>query len=103
TSNVTKAAPAGLEFSERAVASESGSATLWVVLFNPKTHAFAVMDNPDGAYDLSSAAEKRGALAGVNGGYFHPDKTPLGLVIRKGAEVHAQERAQLLSGIVSAT
>src|SRR3954471_20710597 len=70
-------APAGLEFSECEVANGENRARLWVVSFNPKTHAFAVMDNPTGDFNLGSAAEKRGALAGVNGGYFHPDRTPL--------------------------
>lgn len=96
-------APEGLEFTERKVTGDSGGATLWVVSFAPKKHTFAVMDNPDGAYDLGSASTKRGALAAVNGGYFHPDKTPLGLVIRKGTQIHPLERSKLLSGVVSAT
>lgn len=58
------------------------------------------MDDPDGAYDLASAARKRGALAAVNGGYFHPDRTPLGLRIRQGREIHPQEKAKLLSGLM---
>lgn len=103
TDNTARPAPKGLEFFERKVAGPDGGATLWTVTFNPKTHAFAVMDNPDGAFDLGSAAAKRGALAGVNGGYFHPDRTPLGLVIRQGAEIHPIERAKLLSGVVSVT
>ncbi len=96
-------APAGLDFSEREVAETTGGATLWVVTFQPKTHTFAVMDNPGGSFDLGSASAKRGALAAVNGGYFHPDRTPLGLVIRQGSQIHAFERAKLLSGVVSAT
>ena len=102
-SNVPREAPAGVEFSERRVDGAGGGATLWVVSFQPKTHSFAVLDNPDGAFDLGSASEKRGVLAAVNGGYFHPDRTPLGLVVRKGQTIHRQERARLLSGVVSAT
>ena len=100
---VALSAPAGLEFTERQASSEGDQATLWTVSCNPKTHAFAVMDNPDGAYDLASASAKRGALAAVNGGYFHPDKTPLGLVIRQGAQLHPLEKAKLLSGVISVT
>jgi uncharacterized protein YigE (DUF2233 family) len=103
TASTPRPAPTGLEFSEREVAEGDQRATLWVVAFNPKTHAFAVMDNPEGDFNLGSAAEKRGALAGVNGGYFHPDRTPLGLVVRQGVELHPLERAKLLSGIVSVT
>ena len=103
TESKPRPAPAALEFSEREVTDGSERATLWVVSFNPKTHAFAVMDNPEGDFNLGSAAEKRGAIAGVNGGYFHPDRTPLGLVVRQGVEIHPLERAKLLSGIVSIT
>lgn len=95
--------PDGLDFTQREVTNGSDRATLWVITFNPKTHTFAVLDNPDGAYDLGSASQKRGVLAAVNGGYFHPDRTPLGLVIRKGEQIHELERAKLLSGVVSAT
>jgi uncharacterized protein YigE (DUF2233 family) len=99
----TLPAPAGLDFKECNIKSETSYATLWVVTFNPKMHAFAVMDNPEGAYDLGTAAEKRGALAAVNGGYFHPDHTPLGLLVRQGVEIHPIEHASLLSGILSVT
>jgi uncharacterized protein YigE (DUF2233 family) len=103
TSSTSRPAPDGLDFTQREVTNGADRATLWVITFNPKTHAFAVLDNPDGAYDLGSASQKRGVHAAVNGGYFHPDRTPLGLVIRKGEQIHQLERAKLLSGIVSAT
>jgi exopolysaccharide biosynthesis protein len=99
----SRTAPAGLDFTERRVKGDAGDATFWVVTFDPQVHAFAVMDNPDGAFDLGSAAEKRGALAGVNGGYFQPDRTPLGLVVRKSVEIHPLEHAKLLSGVLSVT
>lgn len=102
-SSASRPAPEALTFTQREVSNADARATLWVITFNPKTHAFAVMDNPDGAFDLGSASQKRGVLAAVNGGYFHPDRTPLGLVIRQGEQVHAFERAKLLSGIVSVT
>ena len=96
-------APTGLEFTELRVQGDSGEATLWIVSFDPKACAFAVMDNPTGAFDLGTASEKRGVLAGVNGGYFHPDRTPLGLVVRQGVEIHPLEHAKLLSGVLSVT
>ncbi len=98
-----KRAPDGLSFREARIADGSTEAILHQVCFAPKTHAFAVMDNPDGAFDLGSACAKRGALAGVNGGYFQPDRTPLGLVIRQGVQIHPLEKARLLSGIISVT
>lgn len=103
TAKSPRSAPAGLEFTERSVTDGSAAATLWAVSFQPKTHSFAVMDNPEGAYDLGSAATKRGALAAVNGGYFHPNRVPLGLVVRQGVPLHRAERGSLLSGVISAT
>jgi uncharacterized protein YigE (DUF2233 family) len=103
-SRTARPAPAGLAFSESEISRDTdGGATIWAVAFQPRTHAFAVMDNPAGDFDLGSACAKRGALAGVNGGYFQPDRTPLGLVIRQGAQLHPLEKARLLSGIVSVT
>jgi exopolysaccharide biosynthesis protein len=102
-SSAPKPSPDGIDFIQREVTNGDERVTLWIVSFNPKTHSFAVMDNPDGVYDLGTASEKRGVLAAVNGGYFQPDRTPLGLVIRKGEQIHAQERAPLLSGIISTT
>ena len=94
------AAPTGIDFVRRSAAEGNRSVELHIVTFRAKAHAFAVMDNPDGAFNLGSAAAKRGALAAVNGGYFHPDRTPLGLVVRQGVTIHPLERAKLLSGIV---
>lgn len=93
-------ASAGLEFVKRDVRDGAKRVEIHVVTFRFKTHVFAVMDNPEGAFDLEGAATRRGAAAAVNGGYFHPDRTPLGLVIRKGFTIHAIERAKLLSGLV---
>jgi len=95
-------APKGLDFQRIEMGGTYGErAEIHAVQFSPKTHAFAVMDNPAGVYDTQSAALKRGASAAVNGGYFQPDRTPLGLVVRQGAEIHPMEKARLLSGFVA--
>ena len=96
----TLAAPAGIDFVRRSAADGKRRVELHIVSFRAQAHTFAVMDNPDGAFDLGSASAKRGALAAVNGGYFHPDRTPLGLVVRQGVTIHPLERAKLLSGLV---
>jgi exopolysaccharide biosynthesis protein len=101
--NNPRTAPDGIAFTERRVQGDTGDVALWVVSFDPKSHTFAVMDNPEGAFDLGSAAEKRGALAAVNGGYFQPNRAPLGLLIRQGVEIHPIEHARLLSGVLSVT
>jgi len=96
-------APPGLDFIQRKASDGGQTAELSIVSFSPRTHTFGVMDNPAGAFDAGSAALKRGALAAVNGGYFHPDRTPLGLVVRQGVEIHPLEKAKLLSGLVVVT
>ncbi len=55
-----------------------------------------------GAATLENSLRHAGAVAGVNGGYFHKDFTPVGLVIADGKTIHPLERAKLLSGIVGA-
>lgn len=95
-----RTAPAGLEFVQRTASEDADSAQLFIVTFTTRTHTLVVMDNPTGDFDTASAAKKRGALAAVNGGYFHPDRTPLGLVVRQGVEIHPLEKARLLSGLV---
>ena len=93
-------APGGVEFVHRSVQNGGDRVELHVVRLDPRRTTLAVMDNPEGSLNLGSAALKRGALAGVNGGYFHPDGTPLGLVVWQGRELHPVERARLLSGMV---
>jgi uncharacterized protein YigE (DUF2233 family) len=70
------------------------------VFFNVKQCALRVVDDAEDAATLETAMRAHGCLAGVNGNYFHPDRTPLGLVISDGRQVHALERAKLLSGIL---
>jgi uncharacterized protein YigE (DUF2233 family) len=74
---------------------------LHLVFFNAKKCTFKVIDNPRQENDLASAMQAAGCLAGVNGNYFHPDRTSLGLVISDGATIHPPERARLLSGILA--
>lgn len=92
---------AGIDFAEVKVSSGKGaSAALHVVIFDERTHALAVIDNPEGSTNLADAATAKGALAAVNGGYFHPDRMPLGLVVSNGEVLHRMERAKLLSGMI---
>jgi hypothetical protein len=97
----TLPAPAGISFIHRTVRDDANrKVELHLVVFTTTEHTCVVMDNPAGELTLASAAKKRGVLAAVNGGYFHPDRTPLGLVVRDGKTLHPLERAKLLSGLV---
>jgi Phosphodiester glycosidase len=94
-------APGKVTFRRIDVTNGDRQVRLHAVTFSAQDCTFALMDDPEGAYDLASAARKRRALAAVNGGYFHPDRSPLGLRIRQGREIHPLERAKLLSGLMT--
>jgi uncharacterized protein YigE (DUF2233 family) len=82
--------------------SDGQTLELRLVVFDSKKCALRVIDNPGGG-DLAAAMEKAGCFAGVNGNYFHPDRTPLGLVISDGKMLHPLEQAKLLSGVLVVT
>jgi hypothetical protein len=104
TEGESLAAPRGISFTRRIARDDANRAVeLHIIGFNANQHTCVVMDNPAGELTLATAAKKRGVLAAVNGGYFHPDRTPLGLVIRDGKTLHPFERAKLLSGLVVVT
>ena len=49
---------------------------------------------------LTGAFRAEGCVAGVNGGFFHPDWRPLGLTISEGQRINRLETAKLLSGVI---
>lgn len=74
----------------------------WAVTFRQDQVRLAVIDNPSRG-PLGDAMSALGAIAGVNGGYFQADGTPVGLEIAGGKKIHGYERARLLSGIFVVT
>jgi uncharacterized protein YigE (DUF2233 family) len=50
--------------------------------------------------DLRNIVEAKGAIAGINGGYFDEGLAPIGLLISNGRLVHALQNAKILSGIL---
>lgn len=92
----------GVVFVEKTAASGGQEVRVHMVVPDLTKTRLAVVDNPTGTLDLADAMKGVGALAGVNGGYFHPDRTPIGLVLSGGAELHGRETAKLLSGFVAA-
>ncbi len=86
---------------------ETGRATerrVDLVWFHASTHTFAVVDNgPSGATryaGLAEAMRANGALAGCNGGFFHPDLSPSGLMISGGEKTGRFGQGALLSGVL---
>ncbi len=75
-----------------------------LVWFHASTHTFAVIDNgPAGATrypGLAEAMQANGALAGCNGGFFHPDFSPSGLMISGGETAGRFGQGALLSGVL---
>lgn len=74
---------------------------LHFVFFDSRNCGLQVVDHPlaDGT-DLAAAMHANHCLAGVNGNYFQPDRTPLGLVISDGTVIHPLQKARLLSGLL---
>lgn len=77
------------------------SVSLHLVLPDPKATRLLVLDNPGNGRRLDQAMAERGCLGGVNGGYFHADFEPIGLVVSEGRKIHGFERARLLSGVLA--
>jgi uncharacterized protein YigE (DUF2233 family) len=90
----------GVVYVEKQISIANGGHQLRIVLVKPRECTLRVVDNPQGELSLGAAMEEHGCLAGVNGGYFHPGFTPLGLVIANGRKIHPLENAKLLSGLV---
>jgi uncharacterized protein YigE (DUF2233 family) len=93
-----------VHFKAVAAESETGArATLHLAAFSPKSATLRVIDDADARPSLAEVMQRENAIAGVNGGYFEPDYTPLGLLISDGRMVAPLRKARLLSGVVSAT
>src|SRR5215469_1563944 len=76
------------------------TANLILVAFHPNNFAVWVVANEESHYgSVGDAAAALDAVAGVNGGYFQSDGTPVGLLISDTRTVHKQETAKLLSGV----
>ncbi len=76
---------------------------LRLLLPDPAHSRLVVLDNPGNKGYLGELLREQDCLAGANGGYFHPDTRPLGLVISEGNTVHPLVRARLLSGVLVVT
>lgn len=93
--------PGGAQVREWTLRKGDQSAILTAVVFSERDYRVAVLDNPSQTGRLAGAVLQAGAAAGINGGYFHKDGTPLGLAVSGGKTVHAFEKAKLLSGVLA--
>ena len=76
---------------------------LRILLPDPSHTRLVVMDNPGNKGFLGDLLREQNCLAGANGGFFHPDTRPLGLVVSEGQTIHPLVRARLLSGVLVVT
>lgn len=78
------------------------TARLTAILFQPKHYSLRVVDSPaPGRTKLAATLAQAGCVAGVNGGYFHEDFRPVGLMIADSREIQPFEKAKLLAGILT--
>lgn len=92
-------------YERKLVTKESGSSRrIELIWFSSSTHTFSVIDNgPAGStryQGLSDAMRKNKAIAGCNGGFFHPDFSPSGLMISGGSSTGRFGEGALLSGVI---
>jgi len=84
--------------------SDGREVTAHLAFFTSRAFRLEVVDlgaGPEAAYPtLGDAFRAQGCVAGVNGGFFHPDWRPSGLVISRGKRINRFETAKLLSGVV---
>ena len=78
--------------------------TAHLAFFTSPTFRLEVIDLGAGAEAtypiLGDAFRAEGCVAGVNGGFFHPDWRPAGQVTSEGRRINRFETAKLLSGVV---
>jgi hypothetical protein len=85
------------------VRGSEGEVALSVVRFDSSSCTLRVIDQPQSwsfSDLLGDSMRSVKAIAGVNGGYFHPDFTPLGLMIADGKRQGQFTRSGLVSGMI---
>lgn len=78
-------------------------ANIWALIFQEKDFSMIVVDKPMQDKSLLEATEEASCVAGINGGYFQLNGTPLGLLLREGQIIHPQQRSNILSGFFVST
>lgn len=74
-----------------------------VVSFDSRSSTLRVLNQPNpnaGSSAMRGLMNRAGAIAGVNGGYFHPDFSPLGHLIAQEEKIGSLTRTSLVSGMV---
>jgi hypothetical protein len=84
--------------------SDGRGLTAHLAFFSSPAYRLEVIDlgggNSAAFASIDQAFRARGCIAGVNGGFFHADWRPVGLMIAGGRRSNRFETAKLLSGVV---
>lgn len=83
-------------------AANAGRAELHLALFTSKTATLRIIDQPtEPRARLAEVMLRENCLAGVNGGYFDPEYSAVGLLVSDGRLIAPLRKARLLSGVLS--
>jgi hypothetical protein len=85
------------------VSKNGDSVDLQLVYFDSRSHELKIIDQPEdgaGAGQITACMRLAGAIAGVNGGFFTPQFTPMGLMIADGNPTGTWQSNKLLTGAV---
>ncbi|MEO6053118.1 MAG: phosphodiester glycosidase family protein [Chthoniobacterales bacterium] len=89
----------GAQLVEASLFQDNKTVHLTAFIFEERNYEFRVVDNASKSSTLMSGMEATSASAGVNGGYFQEDFTPVGLLVENGKRLHEFQTAKLLSGV----
>ncbi len=93
----------GAALIEHTIRHNGRSIELQFVLFDSRSYSLQVIDQPEdwsGGSKIASCMRSANAVAGVNGGFFTPQFTPMGLMIASGHQTGTWQQNKLLSGAV---
>ncbi len=91
---------AKLKASELRITNGDSDANISFVYFNSGDVVLETVPNLDSQLaGLRDIVESKRAIAGINGGYFDENLTPIGLLISNNRQVHGLQKAKILSGI----
>lgn len=93
----------GASLHETTVSQGGRAIDFQVVLFDDRHFTLKVIDQPEdfaGGGRITHCMRQAGAVAGVNGGFFTPEFTPMGLMIADGRSTGTWQVNKLLTGAV---
>lgn len=96
------ASAGGVRHVVKEVSSGDTRLTVHLAFFETPHHTLRVIDRA-GMTTVKDAVVSADCIAGVNGGFFERDDSPIGLVVSGGKQIHPLQSAKLLSGVIAAT